>query len=72
VEQFRSSPSHSVLSQASANGVKWVFPTVISLDVLLLALPTRWMEPKVEFWCAASLALATALLWLRLKVSHDD
>ena len=52
--------------------MKWFFPTVVGLDVLLLALPTRWMAPTVEFWCAATLALATALLWLCLKVSFDD
>ena len=52
--------------------MKWFFPTVIGLDVLLLALPTRWMAPRAEFWCAATLAVATALLWLCLKVSHDD
>ena len=52
--------------------MKWFFPAVIGLDVLGLALPTRWMAPKVEFWCAATLAVATALLWLCLKVSHDD
>ena len=52
--------------------MKWFFATVIGLDVLLLALPTRWMAPKVEFWCAATLAFATALLWLRLKVAFDE
>ncbi len=52
--------------------MKWCFPIVIGLDVLGLALPTRWMAPRVEFWCAATLAFATALLWLRLKVSYDD
>ena len=58
--------------QAPTSGMKWFFPTVIGLDVLGLALPTRWMAPKVEFSCAATLALATALLWLCLKVAHDD
>ncbi len=72
MKQIRSSPSHSFLFQASANGMKWFFPTVIGLDVLLLALPTSWMAPRAEFWCAATLAVATALLWLCLKVSHDD
>ena len=52
--------------------MKWFFPTLIGLDVLLLALPTRWMAPMVEFWCAATLAVATALLWVRLKVSYED
>jgi hypothetical protein len=52
--------------------MKWFFPTVIGLDVLLLALPTRWMAPRAEFWCAATLALATTILWLRLKFSYDD
>lgn len=49
--------------------MKWFFATVISLDVLGLALPTRWMAPMAEFWCATMLALATAFLWARLKVS---
>jgi hypothetical protein len=52
--------------------MKWFFAIVIGLDVLLLALPTRWMGSRVEFWCAASLALVTASLWLCLKLSHDD
>jgi len=52
--------------------MKWFFPIVIGLDVLLLALPTRWMGSRGEFWCAASLALVTVLLWLCLKVSHGD
>ena len=58
--------------QAPTSGMKWFFPTVIGLDVLGLALPTRWMAPAAEFWCAATLACGTALLWLVLKVSHDD
>ena len=52
--------------------MKWFFPIVIGLDVLLLALPTRWMGPMVEFWCAVTLAFATALLWLRLKLSYEE
>ena len=55
-----------------ASGMKWFFAIVIGLDVLLLALPTRWMGPMAEFWCAATLALATALLWLRLRVSYEE
>jgi len=60
------------LFQNAGGGMKWFFAIVIGLDVLLLALPTRWMGSWGEFWCATSLALLTALLWLCLKVSHDD
>jgi hypothetical protein len=60
------------LLQNAASDMKWFFPIVIGLDVLLLALPTRWMGSRGEFWCAASLALVTVLLWLCLKVSHGD
>jgi hypothetical protein len=60
------------LLQNAASGMKWFFPIVIGLDLLLLALPTRWMGAWGEFWCAASLAIVTALLWLCLKVSHGD
>ena len=52
--------------------MKRFFATVVGLDVLLLALPTRWMSPMVEFWCAATLALVTALLWLCLKFSYEE
>ena len=47
------------------------FPAVVGLDVLMLALPTGWMGPKLEFWCAVTLALATALLWLVIKLRDD-
>ena len=58
--------------QKAAKGMKRVFATVVALDVLLLAIPTRWMSPMAEFWCAATLALVTALLWLCLKLSYEE
>jgi len=52
--------------------MKRFFATVISLDVTMLALPTQWMGPMAEFWCAAALALVTAVLWLCLRLSYEQ
>ena len=52
--------------------MKRVFNIIIGLDVLLLLLPTRRLGSRGEFWIAAILAVATAVLWVCLKAARDD
>jgi len=52
--------------------MKRLFAVVVALDALLLASPTHWMGPRVEFACAVTLAVVTALLWLGLKMAREE
>ena len=52
--------------------MKRAFNVILGLDLLLLLLPTRGLGAVGEFWIAATLAAATALLWVCLKASRND
>lgn len=51
--------------------MKRSFAIVVAVDVLALALPTRWMGAWVEFWIAVALAVVTAALWLVIQLTRD-
>jgi hypothetical protein len=52
--------------------MKRFFNVIMGIDVAMLLLPTCWMGPQAEFWIAATLAAATAVLWVGLKVPSDE
>ncbi len=52
--------------------MKRIFKMILGLDVALLVLPARGLGPQGEFWIAATLAAATAVLWICLKVAGDN
>jgi hypothetical protein len=52
--------------------MKRLFAVVILLDAGLLLVPTRRFGPAIEFLIALVLLLSTALLWLWIRVSHED